>query len=247
MMRITRDLSLAEKVCVLAAILLLGLPMLAAGQEKQQGFGEDSEGTDLVTMPGMRSMVPSLVGLGWDNFFLNYRFGLASDQIQKLLSIREAFVIDNRLAEQRAIEAGLLLYEELGRDQVSSRRIKERLNASFDLQGKVAALRFHWLLRAINVLNHEQHQKIVAFLKSGTGPISSQQSRRSSDRFPGPALRVASLQQQSVSGRCENRRFLPLIEQGMADFRHSHPVSPIERSATLLSVPLSGHAFRGSF
>ncbi|MBI4441812.1 MAG: hypothetical protein HY649_00395 [Acidobacteria bacterium] len=181
MMRITRDCSLTEKVCVLAAILLLGLPMLAAGQEKGQGFGEDSEGADLVTMPGMRSMVPSLVGLGWDNFFLNNRFGLSSDQIQKLISIREAFLVENRLAEQAAREAELLLYEELGRDQVSSRRLEDRIDSRATLQGKVLSLRFRYLLRAINVLNHEQHQKIVAFLKSGTSPMSSQQSRR----FPG--------------------------------------------------------------
>lgn len=219
MRRITRDFSLIEKVCVFAAILLLGLPMLAAGQEKGQGFGEDSEGTDLVTMPGMRSMVPSLVGLGWDNFFLNNRFGLSSDQIQKLLSIREAFVIENRLAEQAAREAELLLYEELGRDQVSSRRLEDRIDSRATLQGKVLSLRFRYLLRAINILNHEQHQKIVAFLKSGVPPISERQSRQHSELYVVP-LRLATL--KSAKSRAD---LLPVIGYWLCVLRQDYALS----------------------
>ncbi len=219
----TKNISLKENVCVLAVVLLLALPTIAAGQEKEKALAEDSDVTDLVTMPGMRSMVPSLVGLGWDNFFLNSRSGLSSDQIQKLLSIRDAFLAAKRLSEQRAMEAELLVYDELGRDQVSSRRVKERIAESFDLQGKVVALRFHYLLLGINVLNHEQHQKIVAFLKSGIGPISSRQSRGTIGWPPGPlplsarrsSISGSSRMKNGGSGRSEGKRLMTKTYQNV--------------------------------
>ena len=53
-----------RRIIFLASLLVLGLPVLAAGQEKEQSPSEPSQMQDVITMAQMRALVPLLMELG---------------------------------------------------------------------------------------------------------------------------------------------------------------------------------------
>lgn len=146
------------------ALFTLAFPVFAAGPEQGKGDSESSGAREIVTMANMRSMVPSLVALGWNDFFLSRekKIGLSRSQTEALLSIRLAFLAATEEVDRRLKEAELDLYKELDGDQVSALEVEERVRWVSVLRGELSALRFRYLLRAIKVLNHDQHKELAA-------------------------------------------------------------------------------------
>ena len=175
--------TMKRRVFLLAIIFVLGLAMLAAGQEKQQNPGEPSELQEVVTMAQMRSLVPQLMGLGWNDFFLNAQLlnslgenTPSPDQVRKLISLHGAFLEEREWATGRLMEATVAFYQALNGDQVSARQIETRINTLIALEGKLVGLRVQYLLRAINVLDHEQHRKLVALWDPTFNPLTNPRS-----------------------------------------------------------------------
>ena len=168
---------------LLASLLVLSLPILAAAQEKSRSPSEPSETQDVVTMDQMRTLVPSLVELGWDNFFLNTQllnslgeYTPSPDQVRKLLFLQHTFLEERERASGRLTEAELALYQDMNGDQVSARRIETRMNALIVLESKLVSLRLQYLLRAINVFDHEQHRRLAALPVPAFNPLIRPQS-----------------------------------------------------------------------
>jgi len=65
------------------------------------------------TMPGMRSLVPTLVVTGWMEFFLDLRqpMGLTDDQTRQLSLIRQSFLAFLQQKGAKLSRAELNLYE----------------------------------------------------------------------------------------------------------------------------------------
>ncbi|OFW00840.1 MAG: hypothetical protein A3H94_08560 [Acidobacteria bacterium RIFCSPLOWO2_02_FULL_60_20] len=171
-----------RRVSLLALIFVLGLPMLAAGQEKKQNPGEPSELQEVVTMAQMRSLVPQLMGLGWNDFFLNAQLlnslgenTPSPDQVRKLIFMQRRFLEERERVTGRLLEAGLAFYQALNGDQVSASQIETRINNLIALEGKLVGLRVQYLLRAINVLDHEQHRKLAALRNPTFDPRTNPQ------------------------------------------------------------------------
>lgn len=149
-------------------LFAMSLPQFAAGQEKaKENAQEFSSSHHEVTMHNMRSVVPSLVALGRDDFFLTkvQEIGLTSAQQEKLFSLGFEFLVADAALGQRIQEAELELHDLLDRDQVLMRDIEFQARWVGSLRGEMAVLRLRYLLRAINVLTHEQHMKLAASLK----------------------------------------------------------------------------------
>lgn len=172
-----------HRVHCLMFSLVVGFPLLASGQEKGPRPTEPSEARDIATMGQMRSLVLPLIELGWNDFFLNAQLlnsldenAPSPDQVRKLVSLRGAFREEREWARGRIMEASLALYQELNGDQVSAYQIESRLNTLFALESKLVGLRIQYLLRAINVLDHAQHQKLAAFPVPAFNPLIRPQS-----------------------------------------------------------------------
>lgn len=179
---------MTHRVHFLILFLVLGLPPLASGQEKSTGPTEPSETRDVVTMAQMRSLVPQLMELGWNDFFLNAQLlnslgenTPSPDQVRKLVFLQHTFLEERDRVTGRLLEAGLAFYQELNTDRVSGRQIETRINTLMALEGKLVSLRVQYLLRAINVLNHEQHQQLVRVLDPSFNPMTNPQ-------FPAPPV-----------------------------------------------------------
>jgi hypothetical protein len=148
----------------------MSLPTYVAMTQDNENIRQTPEPYDIVTMDHMRSLVPSLVALGWDDFFLGRadEIQLSTSQGQQLFFLGLEFVETTRRLEERVKEAELELYDKLDRDRVSARDIEEQARWVGALRGELVVFHWRYLLRAINVLNHEQHQKLVASLKLQT-------------------------------------------------------------------------------
>jgi len=144
----------------------------AQPQNESSPAGQNS--SDLVIMSGMRSLVPSLLALGWDDFFLASRndIHLSASQIQDLIALRLDFQLAQQALEERLTGAKLALYETLNRDQVSMRDVEARAREVCRINTDMVALRFRSLLRAINVLTHEQHQLLASLVNLKKTPRS---------------------------------------------------------------------------
>ena len=164
---------------VRVVLVILVTAVLAAAQGTPPDVNPDTGSGDVVTMAKMRSLVPSLVALGWDDFFLNSRnqIGLSPDQVRSLLAFRLAFLVDAEHLTDRIREAEMALYEEVDRDQVSAKQIEVRVRTLTGLRAELLTLRFRALLRAVNTLNHKQHQRLAAFLVLQAPSMSQQQAR----------------------------------------------------------------------
>ena len=169
-------------VFFLALLLVLSLPLLAAGQQKEPSPDEPSEMQDVVTMDQMRSLVPRLLELGWEDFFLNARLlnglresGLSSDQVRKLISLQHEFLDLREQEARKATGANLAFVLELNRDAVSARQVEIRARELFGLEATLVGLRLRYLLRAINVLSHEQHRRLVRLVDPTFDPLTKPQ------------------------------------------------------------------------
>ena len=149
------------------AFLALALPTLVARATERQGVCETSGTQEIVTVDSMRSVVLGLVGLGWDDFLLKSQneLGLSTSQAQKLVSLRLGFSEATEEVEKRLEEARQALYNELDRVQVATREVEAQVRWLSALRGELVVPRFRYLLRAINVLSCEQHQKLAALLQ----------------------------------------------------------------------------------
>lgn len=149
-------------------LFAMSLPQFAAGQAKaKENSQELSRPPHEVTMNNMRSMVPSLVALGWDDFFLTKtrQIELTSTQEEKLFSIGLEFLASASELDQRIQGAELELHDLLDRDQVLMRDIEFQARWVGSLRGEMVVLHLRYLLRAINVFTHDQHLKLTASLK----------------------------------------------------------------------------------
>ena len=159
------------RIAIVAVLLLSGL---GAGTwaVTAQNNPEDKRTPEIVTMKNMRTLVPSLVALGWDDFFLGLAPVIEPSQKQagQLAHLAVEFVAARRELQQHRYEAELALYDELDRDQVSLMEVAQRIRWVGRLRGESVVLRYRFLLQAINVLNHEQHLKLVSLLKLQTMP-----------------------------------------------------------------------------
>lgn len=159
------------RIAIFAVLLLSGL---GAGTwaVTAQNNPEDKRTPEIVTMKNMRTLVPSLVALSWDDFFLGWAPVIEPSQKQagQLAHLAVEFVAARRELQQRLEEAELTLYDELDRDQVSLMEVAQRIRWVGSLRGESVVLRYGFLLQAINVLNHEQHLKLVSLLKLQTMP-----------------------------------------------------------------------------
>lgn len=150
---------------VIAVLLVaVSLPQVAAGQEEKENAQNTSKALHEVTMDKMRSVVPSLFALGWDDFFLTraQQISLTSPQEEKLGLLRLEFLATSAELEQRIQEAELELFNLLDRDQVLLRDIEFQARWVGSLRSEMVVLRLRYLLRAINVLSHEQHVNLTA-------------------------------------------------------------------------------------
>lgn len=154
------------RTAICAVLLLSGLG-LGAWPVTAQNNPEDQKLAEIVTMKRMRAMVPSLVVLGWDDFFLGLApvIELSQKQATQLAYLSVEFVEARRKMQEHLDEAELALYDELDRDQVSLEEVAQRIRWAGSLRGESVVLRYRFLLQAINVLNHEQHLKLVSLLK----------------------------------------------------------------------------------
>lgn len=154
------------------AILTLAWSLLLAGQQAGRLAPESAAPGEVVTMANMRALVPSLMEAGWDNFFLNWKdaIGLSAGQVQELLALRSASFEALAQAGERVRQAESALYEEMSQDQVSARQLEAQFQSLAVRRSRLAALKSQYLLRAINVLNHDQHQKLVILLRSLLAP-----------------------------------------------------------------------------
>lgn len=158
------------RACLYAVLLTLFLPTFLVAENERQDASKTAEIQEIATMDNMRSIVPSLVALGWNDFFLGRRneLGLTPSQAQELLSLRLEFAVATEQVKKYVEGAELELYEELDQNQVSVLAIESQARWVSGLRGEFVVLRLRYLLRAINVLSHEQHLKLAASLKLQT-------------------------------------------------------------------------------
>ncbi len=198
------------RVCLAIGFLLLSLPTHVAIAQEEKNFGETPKPHEIITMDNMRSLVPGLVALGWDDLFLSKaeKIELTPSQAKQLLFLGLEYVETTRQLEGRVKEAELTLYQKLDKDQVSAREIEEQARWAAALRGEFVVLRFRYLLRAINVLNHEQHQKLATSLKLQSPfnalPVQAPRDLEPHTVFPDPRSRV-TLQTAQYSERPEDK------------------------------------------
>lgn len=159
---------MAFRPVISVLLFAMSLPQFVAGQEKAKENTQDLSRTHHeVTMNNMRAMVPSLVALGWDDFFLTKtrQIELTSVQEEALFFLGLEFLASAGEMDRRIEEAELELHDLLDRDQVLMRDIEFQARWVGSLRGEMAVLRLRYLIRAINVLTHEQHMKLAASLK----------------------------------------------------------------------------------
>ncbi len=118
-------------------------------------------------MSGMKSLVPTLVAVGWKNFFLDLRqdLDLSEDQSQQLYFIRGGFFASDEKLQKELDLARLNLNHDLGSDRVSMAQLDYDLHKISDLKEATSARHFRAILVAINVLNHQQHVQAGKWLK----------------------------------------------------------------------------------
>jgi Spy/CpxP family protein refolding chaperone len=118
-------------------------------------------------MAGMRSLVPSLIAVGRENFFLDLRHNLelSPEQSQQLYFIRQRYVANSDELENQLAQAQLGLYQNLGEDTVSSPKLESDLKKIAELKAEISALHFKAALEAVNVLDHRQHLRARELLK----------------------------------------------------------------------------------
>ncbi len=135
-------------------------------------FGQEPRSPELpapevATMSGMRSLVPSLVAIGWENFFLDLHqnLELSPEQSQQLYLIRQRYLASRDGLDKKLAEAQLGLYQDLGEDAVSSSKLESDLKKIGELKATISALHFKAALEAVNVLDHRQHLRAEELLK----------------------------------------------------------------------------------
>lgn len=145
-------------------LFFLALAPFVIGKNGGQGVPGTSGRQGIVIRNSTSFIVPTLVALGWDDFFLNRRseIGLSPRQAQELLSLYLGFVVATQEVEKSIKEAERALYEELDRDQVAAREVEWNARWVLALRGELTVLRFRYLLRAARVLSQEQRQKLMA-------------------------------------------------------------------------------------
>lgn len=190
---------MAYRMAMSVLLFVMSLPQFAAGQQEEERKPQSaSSAHHEVTMENMRSQVRTLVALGWDDFFLTkaQELGLTSAQEEKLGLLGLEFFAASTELEQRIREAELDLYNLLDRDQVVLRDVEFQARWVGSLRSEMVVLRLKYLLRAINVLTHEQHVKLTAhelrspsLEKRGPRPLSPFPQNASPSMFPGSRLR----------------------------------------------------------
>ena len=135
-------------------------------------FGQEPRSPELpapevTTMPGMSSLLPSLVAAGWGDFFLDLRqsLGMSDEQAQRLYLIRQTYVASNERLDRELRGAQLGLYQDLESDAVSYAKIESDLKRIAELTASISAAHFRAILKAINVLDHRQHLGPAEWLK----------------------------------------------------------------------------------
>jgi len=118
-------------------------------------------------MAGMGALVPGLVAVGWENFFLDSRqhLELSDEQSQQLFLIRKSYLASQQELEKALTQAELALYHCLESDVVSSTKLESNLKRTAELKAAIAAAHFKATLEAINVLDHRQHLAAERWLK----------------------------------------------------------------------------------
>lgn len=149
---------------VIVFVILASPAFWLSAQESQPS---ESPTTTITTMPGMRSLVPSLVAIGWENFFLDLRqnLKLSPEQSQQLYFIRQRYLESRQGLEKELAQAQLGLYQNLGEDAVSSSKLESYLKEISELRAAISALHFKAALEAVNVLDHRQHHRAEELLK----------------------------------------------------------------------------------
>jgi hypothetical protein len=112
-------------------------------------------------------LVPTLVAVGWEDFFLDIRanLGLSEQQTQRLYSIRHSFVVDSDRLENEVRTVQLDLYSKLESDRVDLAALGPDLKKIADLKAAMSTAHFKAVLEAIRVLDHRQHLGARNWLK----------------------------------------------------------------------------------
>ncbi len=150
------------RVLIAAILLALLLPALPRAEPLQRvrSNGPGLEGTQ----PDPRCWIPTLLALGKQDFFLDKRseLELTPQQVSALLALQRVNKVAMRQVEERIAEAELRLYEALYQAPEPTSEIDWHLRWIAALRGELEALHFQYLLRAVNVLTHEQHENLFA-------------------------------------------------------------------------------------
>lgn len=141
------------------------LPVYTAGQQTkpQHQAPVDPDWRHARTMTGMRSVVPNLIAVGWDDFFLSRadQIGLTVGQGQELYHLALAFLASTQDLNERIQDAERELYDKMDQDRVSLREIEDQARWIGSLRAELVVLRLQYLIRAVNVLTHEQHMVLA--------------------------------------------------------------------------------------
>lgn len=121
----------------------------------------------VTTMPGMRSLVPTLVVTGWVDFFLDLRqpMGLTDEQYRQLSLIRQRYLASLHQQGGKLERAELNLYQDMASDIVTSEKVGADFQAIADLKASISKAHFTAVLEAINVLNHRRHLEADEWMK----------------------------------------------------------------------------------
>ena len=136
-------------------------------------------------MPGMSSLVPSLVAAGWDDFFLDLRqsLGMSDEQAQRLYLIRQTYLASSQGLEEDLRQAHLSLYHNLESDAVGYTKIEKDLKKIAELKASISVAHFRAILEAIDVLDHRQHLGAEEWLKLRWEMWRQEPSRRDMTRM----------------------------------------------------------------
>lgn len=139
----------------------------AFGLSAQEPLSAKPEPPVVTTMSGMRSLVPTLVVTGWMDFFLDLRqpMGLTDEQTRQLSLIRQSYLAFLQQKGAKLSRAELNLYQDMASDVVTSEKHGKDLKAIAELKTSIAEAHFTAVLEAINVLNHQQHQRANEWVK----------------------------------------------------------------------------------
>lgn len=152
------------------ALLAFLLPVHTAGQQtkSQPEAPAVIDWHHAKTMAGMRSVVPNLIALGWDDFFLSKadQIALTPAQGQELYHLALAFLASTEDLNKRIEDAERELYDKMDQDQVSLREIEDQARWIGSLRAELVVLRLQYLVRAVNVLTHEQHMALAESLRT---------------------------------------------------------------------------------